>query len=839
MASAITARPPLARRPARAAALACGLAVLAGGWFDVSPAEAQEFLGAPARRGGYGSSSVVQLQRSRTDPNAQMLVVADEIQYDYTNERVAAVSRVQIHYSGVTLEADKVIYDQKAKRLRAEGNVRLTDADGKVFTTNMLDLSDDFRDGFVDSLRLESPDKTRIAAVSAERTAGNITVFQNGVYTACEPCADDPKKPPLWQVKAARIIHDQNEKMVYYEDAQLEFFGVPLAYVPFFSAPDPTVKRKTGFLMPSASYNSVYGFGLTTPFYWALAPNYDLTITPTITSGQGPLMQLEWRHRLINGAYSVRAAGIWQLDKDQFIGQVPHDSFSSGFRDFRGMVHSSGQFNLADQWVWGWDGTLVTDKPFLQDYSVQKVRPEIISQAYLTGRGERSYFDARAIHYLGLSFYDAQGQLPVIRPVIDYANTLKYPIFGGELGYRFNLTSLSRSDADFQLINPGFSTLTSIDLTSGPCAPTADPAAKIPAICLLRGIPGDFTRASGEALWRRTIIDPWGQVFTPFVSARVDAAALSVTPEPGVANFIQTGDSTVARAMPAAGVEYRYPFISAHSWGTQTIEPIAQVIVRPNETGIGQFPNEDAQSLIFSDANLLSLDKFSGYDRVEGGGRANVALQYTAQFNRGGYVNVLFGQSYQLFGTNSFAVPDNTNTGLDSGLDSRASDYVARFTFQPTTTYAFISRFRLDEQSLDVRRVELEGRVNFDRWSLSAIYGNYDAQPEIGILTRRQGILTTGSVKLTQNWSLFGGLRYDPEAERINQTNFGVGYIDDCFAVRVTYTTSYDYTANPQPIHTALVQISLRTLGTTRFSQRIDGLAGISGISEPFNALHF
>jgi len=820
-------------RSRRLAARAFGALLLAafGCWVDVAPAGAQQFLGVPARRSSIGGgSTAAQLQRSRTDPNAQMLVTADEIQYDYTNERVSAVSRVQIHYAGSILEADKVIYDQKAKRLHAEGNVRLTDADGKIFYANMLDLSDDFRDGFVDSLRLDAPDKTRIAAVSAQRTESNFTVFQNGVYTACEPCAEDPRKPPLWQVKAARIIHDQAEKMIYYEDARLEFFGVPVAYIPFFSSPDPTVRRKTGFLMPSLAYNSVYGFGVSTPFYWALAPNYDLTITPTITSRQGPLVQLEWRHRLMDGAYSIRAAGIWQLDKNQFAYEGP-SGFGSGLRDFRGMIQSSGQFNLNDQWVWGWDGTAVTDKPFLQDYSLIKIPPELVSQAYLAGRGERSYFDARAIHYLGLSAFDVQSQLPVVHPVIDYFNTVKQPVFGGELGYRFNLTSLSRSDADFNPI-----TLAAFD--AGTCLPNANPNAKTPANCLLRGIPGEYTRGSADMLWRRTLVDPWGQVFTPFVSARVDAATVSISPEPGVANFMATGDSTPVRGMAAAGLEYRYPFISVHSWGTQTLEPIAQVIVRPNETNIGRFPNEDAQSLIFSDANLLAYDKYSGFDRVEGGSRANVAVQYTAQFNQGGYVNALFGQSYQLFGKNSFAMPDATNTGLDSGLESRASDFVARLTFQPTTTYAFISRFRLDEQSFDVRTMELESRVTFERWALSVTYGNYDAQPETGILTRRQAAVTSGSVKLTQNWSLYGGLRYDFEAEKLNQTNFGLGYIDDCFAVRVTYTTSYSYTVNPQPVHGVLLQISLRTLGSTRVSQRVDALSGFTDHAST-NPLHF
>ena len=87
----------------------------------------------------------------------------------------------------------------------------------------------------------------------ADRSSGNYTVFQNGVYTACEACKEDPKKPPLWQVKAARIIHNQTEKMLYFENARLEFFGVPMAYMPYFSTPDPTVKRKTGFLMPMFS----------------------------------------------------------------------------------------------------------------------------------------------------------------------------------------------------------------------------------------------------------------------------------------------------------------------------------------------------------------------------------------------------------------------------------------------------------------------------------------------------------------------------------------------------------------------------------------------------------
>ena len=251
------------------------------------------------------------------DPNAQMLVKADELNYDYTNSRVLAVGNVQIYYDGSRLEADKVVYDQKTKRLRAEGNVWLRESDGKVVNGNVLDLNDQFRDGFVDSLRLESADKTRFAAPRANRATDQITVFESGIYTACEPCADDPKKPPKWQVKATRIIHDEVEKMIYFENARLEVFGIPLFWAPYMSAPDPTVKRKSGLLPPLITTSSNYGVAFTQPYFWALAPNYDLTFRPVITSNQGLLGQAEWRHRLVNGSYSVDAAGIYQLDTNQ------------------------------------------------------------------------------------------------------------------------------------------------------------------------------------------------------------------------------------------------------------------------------------------------------------------------------------------------------------------------------------------------------------------------------------------------------------------------------------------------------------------------------------------
>ena len=364
-----------------------------------------------------------------------------------------------------------------------------------------------------------------------------------------------------------------------------------------------------------------------------------------------------------------------------------------------------------------------------------------------------------------------------------------------------------------------FDPITTLANTASLCTTTsADPLARTPSQCLLRGFPGTYTRLTAEARWRKSFTDPFGQIWTPFAILRADAINSSVSNQPGVSNFLPVGDTQALRPMPAVGLEYRYPFINVQPWGTTTIEPIAQIIARPNETYAGKLPNEDAQSMVFDASNLFAIDKFSGYDRVEGGGRANVGVQATTQFDRGGSINVLVGQSYQLYGLNSYAVKDATNTGLDSGLQNARSDYVARINYSPNRTYTFSVRTRMDEATQNINRFEAEGRAAFDRWSVSMIYGNYAAQPELGYLTRREGLLGSASVKVASNWVVSGSARWDLEANKLNQYIVGAGYVDDCFVLAANYVTSYSYSAGTTPpvlSHAFMLQIGLRTLANS------------------------
>lgn len=811
---------------------------------------------------------------------SRLLVEANELIYNEDRNTVSASGEVELNYQGRTLQADRVIYDRNTGRVHAEGNARMIDAAGAIMTADRFDLTDDFKTGFIDSLRVEQtmtergqPVRTWLTAPRAERVEGESTVFERGSYTACEPCRENPERPPLWQVKASRVIHNNSEKTIYYEDARLEFAGVPVAYVPYFWSPDPTVHRQSGFLSPHYLVSTALGTGVAIPYFWNLAPNYDLTLIPTFYTRQGFLGEAEWRHRLVNGSYKIRAAGIFQQDQAPFL-PAP---FGARGKDARGSIETAGRFYINENWRYGWDVALVSDKWFLQNYKIHSesfstnyLLRESTSTAYLQGQGDRSWFDLRGYYFQALSYADWQKQLPIVAPSLDYEKRFNGPApIGGEVRVTANLTSLTRDTAQFQQLNghtylfgnvPGY---TGIYETC---------SVFLRGQCLVKGLAGTFTRLSAEVAWRRDFVDSFGQVWTPFASIRADgffnSPDLAGFQNAGAANFISGSDSIVGRAMPSVGVEYRYPFVAdAGRFGIHTFEPIAQLIVRPNESHIGRLPNEDAHSLVFDDTTLFDRDKFSGFDRAEGGVRANYGAQYSVTTGNGFYANALFGQSYQVAGRNSFAVGDLLNTGLDSGLETRASDYVARLQVNPDVNYGVILRSRFDKDDFTQRSFEATVVARFKPvipLTTSITYAQYGAQPELGYTHRREGLQTSAAFELTPRWSVNGSVIFDLD-KYLDQRDIytasyaaflaspvgtapvyakgavwsptsigiGFGYKDECTTFSINYAMSPRLGVNgeTESDKTVLVRLELRSLGGFGYSQNVNGTTSADGIS--------
>jgi LPS-assembly protein len=226
--------------------------------------------------------------RAKIDRAEPLYLQADQLIYDTRGNRVIAQGNVEIYYNNYILTADQVIYDQGTNTLTAEGNAQLKDPNGSITRADRFEALDDFRDAFVQSLSVITQDDTRIAAERATRREGNINEYERAKFT---PCKNDPGQPPLWCIGAARIIHDQQAATIPYQDAQFELFGVPVLYVPYFQHADPSVKRRSGFLAPTFSQSSTLGTSVEIPYYWAIAPNYDLTFHPRYFSKEGVLWQ--------------------------------------------------------------------------------------------------------------------------------------------------------------------------------------------------------------------------------------------------------------------------------------------------------------------------------------------------------------------------------------------------------------------------------------------------------------------------------------------------------------------------------------------------------------------
>ncbi len=725
---------------------------------------------------------------------------ADELVYESEGSKVIARGNVEIQYEGNVLTADEVVYDQATNTLNAAGNVVLRDVNGNIVRAERYTLTDDFRDGFVQSLSVVAADQSRISAEQGVRRDGNVTEFTNARFT---PCRTDGTMPPLWCISARTVTHDQMAQTISYQDAQFEMFGTPILGLPYFEHPDPTVKRKSGFLAPDFGTSGDLGFFTEIPYYFALSPSYDFTFHPRYMTGQGVLWMGDWRQRLATGQYTVKLAGIDQDGDDLDVSLAQQNELDG----FRGSLETRGDFSLASWWRYGWDVTLETDDTFRRFYKLDSILlTDRVNNIYFKGLSDRNYFATNLYHFGGLLLDDTAQSESRVHPIVDYNYIVDAPVIGGELSFDANALSFSRSD----------------------------------------GVEGDddqeMARVAVDVNWRRRLTDQLGITYTPFGELRGDLLQYNNYIDPVTGDPVD--DDYVSRGLAAGGVTVAYPWIANTAGASHIIEPIGQVIVRQASINQDDLPVEDAKSLVFDDTNLFDSNKFSGWDRLETGTRANVGVQYTFQPWTGGYARVLAGQSFHLAGDNPYrnrsivctdndgvtstviapGVDDNCNPVFSprSGLETDTSDYVLGAYLAPTDFFRVISQSRFDNDDLDLRREDAAIAVNYGPLALMGVYSYTFTDPELGTGSQ-QFVGGTMGLKLTETWSVLGGLRYDIDDGTFLTNTAQIRYQDDCFMLSVTYD-QYNITDDErdiEPDQTLMFRVEYKYLGGFNYKSNV------------------
>jgi len=691
-------------------------------------------------------------------PGTRANFVASRITYDSKRKIATATGRVQIVYGPYTLTATKVIYDMVNDTFKANGSVVVREPNGNVLQADYAELSEKFKEGFARHVKALLTNDVTITADYAKRTQDGITVFERATYTACKTCLSDDGTP-AWQIVALRATHDQQERTIYYEDMKFEIGGVPVLWLPYFASPDPGVKRRSGFLLPQFSAGGVYGYGVTTPYFWALAPNADLTFSPRWTTKQGPLADVEWRHRLRNGIYNIRGYGIYQLDPKA----------ADDHSKLRGAVTSKGDFEINDHWSWGWNGTLQSDKTFLEDYDIETdksnmiARDIITSEAHVVGLRDRSYVSAQALHYQTTLNEEDQEKLPTALPHVTASHTFAEPVLGGELGFEMSAYSLDRK------IN-----IEKFELGT------------------------NQTRSVADLHWQKQMINGMGQVITPFLEVRGDVYVTENVPD------APSDSETTARLLPLAGVDMRWPFIARQDSGQSVLTPVLQIISATEEEDERSIGDEDAITLNFDHSNLFLQDRFTGLDRYEGGTRVNAGTMYTFLADDGGFARVSLGESFHIAGENSFDV--------GSGLDEPTSDLVGAIAYQPNEKLRFTYQARAEEDLSRINSQEASVSLTLARIWGSLNYADIGAAPIYGRPNQEEQVWGDAGYKLAEAWSLFGGLRYDvPENIFINKY-VGVLFECDCMNAKLTYS-EYTDDSDDDLDRSLKLSVEFRTIG--------------------------
>jgi LPS-assembly protein len=565
----------------------------------VSIAAAGQVL--PLKRSLAGEPATTQAPAEPAQPNGEkkqeVLIRADKMTYDANTSVVTAEGNVEVTYGPRTLLADKLSYNQETRVVIAEGNATIREENGTTLSGSRIEVTDDMRDGIIESMNIIIAGRGRLAAARATRTNGSMMTLEKAAYTTCKPCQNDPNKAPTWQIKAFRVIYNQEKARVEYEDAFFEVFGVPIAYVPYFSHSDPQAPRESGFLIPSVGHSTDIGYFFDIPYYFALDPSYDLLLAPQYTENDGALLKGEWRQRVTGGQYNIQASGRYGK---------PHNRFGVEFGDetLQGHIFGKGRFDIDDVWRWGYDAELTSNDTYLKRYDFSN-KDRLVNNLFIEGIDGRSYAAVNGWYFQGLRETDDPGTTPLVLPLIELEYVPDEAVLGGR----------------FQLSGNG--------------------------LFLHRGDGRDTARASTTASWKLPVTTTGGHVFTFFANVRADVYHVTDT---GVSG---TDEQTTGRVLPSAGVEWRYPLVRT-DWGwKQVLEPIVQFIGAPYGGNPVEIPNEDSAAFEFDETNLFSFNKFPGLDRWETGPRINAGFRAAAYFDEG-FVEALIGESFRFHEDNAF-----------------------------------------------------------------------------------------------------------------------------------------------------------------------------------------
>ena len=678
--------------------------------------------------------------------------IADEMTHDQELGIITATGNVEVNQQDRTLLADSISYNQNTDTITAKGNVALHQPTGDILFADKVEITGDLKNGLIEDLMAVMADKSRFAAQRAQLVNDETMTMERAVYSPCEQCKDDPGRPLVWQLKAVKIVHDRNEKVITYKHAWMEVFGFPVAYTPYLSYPDPSVKRKSGFLTPSWGGSSDLGFVARTPYFYVMDDHSDVTLTPIITSKEHGALAGEYRQRFMDGIIDANAS-------------IAYDASGTA----HGHIKSETRFELDDTWRWGLDLNGSSTDTYMRRYGFGG-ESTLTSKAFIEGFRGNNYGSLSAITYQGLSADDNQDETPLVLPLLEYSHQGEADKYGAYNTVDVYMSSITRAE----------------------------------------GV--DTNRITIRPSWNIQHIAPKGDIYKLSATMGLDFFNTSEHPAPGPRSNATNGDSTyngsALRVYPELAMDWRWPFAKRTNSVTEVIELIAQVVVSPYGGNSWKMSNEDSQDFDFNDANLFSTNRFTGYDRVESGPRVNYGMKWGLMGDGGGFTSVLIGQSYRVAEDDTFA--------NNSGLEDNFSDLVGRVEVSPGEHLSLLYRTRMDRESLEFHRNEVGVSGNFSGFSYNANYSMFDRHDDSEFSGRQEISYNFSQELTEFWKARLSGVRDLTDDGGPRSNVLGFTYEDECLTFDTTLQRTYFEDREIKPTDSIVFRVVFKTLGEVR-----------------------
>lgn len=663
------------------------------------------------------------------DDKAPVDLDADKLEHDKGGQTVTASGDVILKQSGRTVRADQIIYDLSSDTVTATGNIEFTDTNGDKIFAEKAEFTDSLKDGFVEGLSSLLVDGSRFGARNGRRSGGTKTVMEDASYTPCLICQDNPEKPPTWQLRASRVYHNKEDKTISYRNARFEIKGVPVAYLPYFEHPDGTEKRKSGFLTPSAGFNSDLGGILENSYYWDIAPDRDLTLSVVAMTEEVPLLGAEWRQRWSNASLNLRSSFTYSSRPD-FIDGVDETLAE----ELRGHLEGSLLIDHNNKWRSGVDIDLASDDQYLRQYDLSD-EDVLENRIYAERFSGRDYFLAQALSFQDVRVSERENSQPIILPQVEaffIGEPGDVPYIGGRWDLGFSALGLLRDQNE-----------------------------------------QDVNRIHAEMGWKKNHITQQGLVADFDVRSQLDYYHVNDS-MPSQAN-IQGGESSNdLRGFGYINAAVRYPMMKPYLGTKIIVEPIASVNVSPNITDDDNIPNEDSLDVQLDVLNLFNPSRFPGIDALEDETHVTYGGRVAMHADDGSYGSVFVGQSYRL--------DDNDNPFTEgSGLNEQNSDIVGQIKGKYKDNYLVDYRFQLDNDNLASQRHEVYAFAQVKRFQLTSQYLFAKRLDGTDIDETREQFTNGISYNINDRWRVNAGARYDlGEDQGLRTAQFGLDYTGQC-----------------------------------------------------------